>query len=175
MPSAGGSHSWITAAWPPLSWSEGFATYFAQRALGQPRFFTMQNGTQYWIDIDRVGRIGGPDAEASSLAMPFPLPDPAGPLAQPIGEAAVAAILYDLADDLGPDAGPDDDPVALGDEALTGIATPRLASGAVERGAIDGPDLVDYLDGLVCEGIAARSELMPALLGLPYDDGVCEP
>ena len=167
MPSANGAHSWNLRLWPPLAWSEGFATFFAQWSLSTPelaisRFFTVQSNVQYWVDIEAIGST--PTSDDTSLSMTFPLPVTSGAEDQSLGEGAVAAVLWDLYDDVDGE----DESFSLGDSALVAIAEPRLASAGIDSG-ISGPDLLDYLDALTCGGYADAAELLPRLFGLPWD------
>ncbi len=154
FPVVNGGHGWADRLAPPLAWSEGFATFFAQWFLSpeaiDSRFFTVQAGTEYWVDLEAIGR-----ADATSLDVSFPLPTEGGGMTQTINEAVVAAILWDLWDPA------NDDDVALGDEVLLAIA----AMG--ERG-VAGPDLVDLLDAAEClqEDVGDWSS---ALAGFPWD------
>ncbi|MFO0749552.1 MAG: hypothetical protein U1F43_28360 [Myxococcota bacterium] len=164
LPPVGGSHSWSSRAFAPLGWSEGFATFFAQWSQSggapQSRFFSMQQNTQYWVDLDKIG--AAPTSDDTSLPFTFPLPIATGPLSQDINEGVVAAILWDLWD--GGDG--DDDALTLGDDALGDIALARLATGAQDRGKA-GPDLVDYVDALVCDG-ADWATLAEVFDGFPW-------
>jgi len=166
-PEAGGGHGWDQLVAPPLAWSEGFSTFFAQWALSTPeapvsRFFAIQSHVQYWVDLEGIGR--GASADDSSVGVDFPRPDPHGGLTQPLNEAVVAAMLWDLWD--APGRGGDDEPIALGDDALEVIAAARMLQ--LDRGARDA-DLVDYLDALACDGMIDGVDLGAALLGFPWD------
>lgn len=165
FPDTGGAHGWEERVAPPLAWSEGFATFFGQWALSrsgaiESRYFTMQSNTAYWVDIEAIG--AGAAEDDASLPFVFPRPSAGGGLAQPLSEAIVAAILWDLWDDdeVEPEV------VTIGDQALVAIAHERMI-GELDRGAPE-PDLVDYLDALVCEGEDAAA-LEPALFGFPWE------
>ncbi len=158
FPVVNGGHGWADRLAPPLAWSEGFATFFAQWFLSREaldsRFFTVQAGIEYWVDLEAVGL----DADAAtSLELSFPLPTEAGGPTQTINEAVVAAILWDLWDPA------NDDAVALGDEVVLAIA----AMG--DRG-VAGPDLLDLLDAAAClQELAAFGDWSSALAGFPWD------
>jgi len=158
LPDVGGPHGWDARVDPALAWSEGFATFFAQRALSTAldptsRFFSIQSGVAYWVDLAAIGRP--PKTDDTSLPLQIPGPDPAAGAAQRIGEAAVAAILWDLWSA---------DPEA-GDEVIATTASLRVRT--LDRGA-PGPDLVDLLDALMCAD-PERADLAASLLGFPYD------
>jgi len=165
-PDVGGAHGWDQLVDPPLAWSEGFATFFAQWSLSSPsqaapRFFTVQSNIPYWIDLEAVGR--GPASDESSLSVAFPLPTPDGGVAQPMNEAVVAAVLWDLWD--GPAEG-GDDRVVLGDRVLSILTSDRLTKPDSGAGQ---PALVDYLDALACAGaFDGVPDLASALLGFPW-------
>lgn len=159
FPVVNGGHGWADRLAPPLAWSEGFATFFAQwfssREALDSRFFTVQAGIEYWVDLEAVGLDGG--ADATSLDVSFPLPTEGGGMTQTINEAVVAAVLWDLWDPA------NDDTVALGDDVVLAIA----AMG--DRG-VSGPDLVDLLDAAAClEEVGAIGDWSSALAGFPWD------
>lgn len=166
FPEAQGSHGWGELIAPPLAWSEGFATFFAQWAQStpesvDPRFFGKQSNVEYWVDLEAIG--AGPSATATSLSVVFPQPTQGGGLTQRLNEAVVAALLWDLWDGVGLPGGDED--VALGDVVLTGIAL--LRGGDFDRG-VAGPDLVDALDALACR-VMAPAAWNDALMGFPWD------
>lgn len=168
-PEVGGSHGWDQVVPAPLAWSEGFSTFFAQWSLSSPgapapRFFAVQSGVEYWIDLDAIGRTAMEGD--SSIDVTFPMPLPGGGLSQPLNEAVVAAMLWDLWDGAGAAGADDDEPVMLGDPMLPVLASDRMRT--MDRGVSE-PDLVDYLDALACEGVSTGVELAPALMGFPWD------
>lgn len=167
-PEVGGGHGWDELVAPPLAWSEGFATFFAQWSQSTAeapvsRFFAIQSHVQYWVDLEGIGR--GASADDSSAALVFPMPVADRGIAQPLNEAVVAAMLWDLWDGSGR---VEDEPVALGEAALEAVASERMRQ--LDRGARE-PDLVDYLDALACEGGLDGVAATPALLGFPWDAG----
>ncbi len=168
LPKEGGPHAWDSRVRPELAFAEGFATFFSLWALaGEPtdnpsRFFSIQQNIQYWIDFERFGEI------SSNLDFEFPLPS-GSDLAQTMNESVIVATLWDLLDTTQALSVPDDDPCSLGDITLEIIAHPRLATASIDRGA-PGPDLVDYLDALACDGRLPDSTCLDvALFGFPYD------
>ncbi|MCC6625300.1 MAG: hypothetical protein IT385_28890 [Deltaproteobacteria bacterium] len=174
LPSSSGAHSWNTRTRPSLAWSEGFATFFAQWSLSavnpDSRFFTKQQNIEYWVDLERIGT--SPSTDDTSLAITFPMPQSTQPMTQDMNEAVIAAILWDLLDPI--DDVVDLDTLAHGDEALARVSLPRLAVGDVDRGA-SGPDLVDYIDALVCFGLT-WAELQPEMMGFPWTGpAICPP
>lgn len=192
-PDEGGPHSWDSLINPALAWSEGFATFFGQWWLSAdapvPRFFSMQSGTQYWIDIERIGTPPtADDSFFSSVVFPLPLPD--CPLAQRLNEAVVAAILWDLWDV----ASQIDEPeqADLGDLIFDLLASERVLDPTLDRGYCkEGSgglvcrtapppanlgdcktDLVELLDAIRCADALSEAALASALMGFPYDDAL---
>jgi len=169
-PNEGGPHSWDGLIKPGLAWSEGFATFYGQWALSreaeQPRFYSSQGGTHYWIDIERVG--SELHHQASSFGgVTFPLPRPDEPLTQFMNEAVVAAILWDLWDVGG--LVPEPDAVILGDVLYDFLSHPRVLDPDLDR-AYPTMDLVDLLDAIRCDDALTMEELSTVLMGFPYDD-----
>ncbi|MBL8786251.1 MAG: hypothetical protein JNJ59_15230 [Deltaproteobacteria bacterium] len=161
LPDLGGPHGWDARVDPALAWSEGFATFFAQRALStlqlpMPRFFSIQSNIPYWVDLDAIAR--DPRTDDTSLSLTIPLPSPSGGLTQPLGEGAVAALLWGLGSGVDP---------GRPDAVVVAVASLRVRT--LDRGA-PGPDLVDFLDALVCAyPDLDQDSLSPALIGFPYD------
>lgn len=158
-PDAGGAHGWTEVVAPPLAWSEGFATFFAQWALSgdgpDPRFFSVQQNVQYWVDLEAIGH-----GAAASFTADFPAPSAGGGMSQPLNEAVVAAILWDLFDAR---ADVDDDAVTLVDRVIAAVGSARFD---LDRG-VPGPDLVDLLDALACE--SPSPPMTSALHAFPWD------
>lgn len=179
-PLIGGSHGFDRRVAPVLAWSEGAATLLGQWALightGAPqRFFAVQQNVQYWVDLEAIGR--GSPQDDSNVNLLVPLPRPQDPIDQMLSEGVVAAILWDLLD--ADDFGLGDESFALSTMTLSLLADPRLTGvrqGGPDRAA-EGPDLVDYLDGLRCDESLVPSlpaVLTSLLLGFPYDEApVC--
>lgn len=143
-PSEGGSHYVAEVSKPGLAWSEGFATFSGQATLSRagtldPLYFDVQNGTAFWVDISRAAHSRGS----------LPRPDPNGRLEQFLNENIVAGMLWDLWRTYG------DIPV------YRGMRTTRLL-GSSNRG-YSTVDLVDYADGLACDGLISISGLTSIL------------
>ena len=143
-PSEGGSHYVAEVSKPGLAWSEGFATFSGQATLSRagtldPLYFDVQNGTAFWVDISRAAYNRGS----------LPRPDPNGRLDQFLNENIVAGMLWDLWRTYG------DTPV------YRGMRTTRLL-GSSNRG-YSKVDLVDYVDGLACDGLISISGLTSIL------------
>lgn len=157
-PREGGPHGFVEVSSPGLAWSEGWASYHGQALMQDPTYFDVQNGGAIWVDLEQVGSSEGT----------IPLPSTSGGIDQPINEFVVASMLWDLAD-----ATPAEDPVALGElTAFAGLSSPRLLDPTLERGH-PRSDVVDYLDGLRCDGRATAPELTAGIVtehGFPYDN-----
>lgn len=197
-PDEGGPHAWDNLINPALAWSEGFATFFGQWWLSADapvsRFFSMQSGTQYWIDIERIGAAPGSD-DSSFASVTFPLPRNDCPLPQRLNEAVVAAILWDLWDETSQLDEPE--AVELGDLLFDLLASERVLDPSLDRGYCkEGSgnlvcrtspppatlvgcktDLVDLLDAIRCADALSEADLASALMGLPYDGALatCPP
>jgi hypothetical protein len=153
-PGEGGVHYLNMPEAPGLAWSEGYATWAGQAALSvglatpNPRYFTRQQGTTFYIDISNV---------TSSAGM-IPLPNPNGPIDQDIGEIAVAAIAWDLWR-------------TAGDAAIsTSLALPRVTS-SLNRG-YKTLDLVDFADAALCGGRATSAQVTSSMtkFRFPWDN-----
>ena len=169
-PNEGGAHSWDGLYNAGLAWSEGWANFFAQWWLSaeaeQPRFFAVQQGTQYWIDFDRIGT--SPTSDDSAFGgLVFPLPKATSPLTQNMNEAVIAAMLWDMFDAGG--AITESESAALGDVVLDLLRSVRMLSAALNRG-YSKADLVDFLDAIRCDDALSIEVLTPTLFGFPYDD-----
>lgn len=140
-PGEGGTHFLDGLSVPGLAYSEGFATYSGQAGIsvqqGQnnPIYFSVQQGTAFYLDISRA---------AFSLGE-LPLPDPGGPIDQDINENIVASILWDAAQK------------SSSTKVMQTLATPRLA-GKLNRG-YKTLDLVDFADALQCTGAVTAEQL----------------
>lgn len=138
-PGEGGPHGIAQVSSPGLAWSEGFATFSGQAALSRaagtqnPIYFDVQEGTAFWVDISQGSYFRGL----------LPRPNPYGSIDQGLNENYLAGMLWDLWN-------------SYGDSAVfRGMVTPRLL-GPLNRGYRT-VDLVDYADGLTCEGLISAS------------------
>ena len=147
--SPGGRHDG-RRTWPPLAWSEGFASFFAAWQLGSP------------ILVDR--RPTGPlVTHLETLEDPRALGTEDGTLEGDVSELLVAAVLWDLLDG-GPD---DDDPVVLPEAVLLPALFGGLAAYSGEAGVV-GLDLADALDLLAVLAPEADLAAVAALHGYPW-------
>lgn len=153
-PNEGGIH-YLSAPEPPgLAFSEGYATWDGQAALSAEQaapnsiYFTVQQGTAFYIDL----------SSAMASTGIIPLPDPSGSIDQQIGEIAVASIAWDLWSHGG------DAPV------LSGIALPRITSG-LNRG-YKTVDLIDFADALLCAGRVSAQQMSSSMskYRFPWDN-----
>jgi hypothetical protein len=161
-PNEGGPHSVLQVSKPGLAWSEGWASYFGQTTIGEregtvdPIYFDVQDGHAFWIDVEEVSASGGT----------FTMPTMGGGMTQNINEFVVSSMLWDLGDPAS-----SGDPAAMGHgEVHEGIRTDRLR-GSVNRGYVK-VDLVDYLDGLLCDTMISSgnlSSVIRTLFSFPYD------
>jgi hypothetical protein len=161
-PNEGGPHTVLSVSRPGLAWSEGWASYFGQTSIGEregapePLYFDRQNGNAFWINLEEVTASGGS----------FTMPKLTDPMDQYINEFVVASMLWDLGDPASTG-----EPAAMGDEEVhMGIRTARLR-GTVNRGYAK-VDLVDYLDGILCESMISGTTLATVIRNVfkfPYD------
>ncbi len=162
--SPGGYHDG-TPAWPPLAWSEGYATFFGQWALADRVYF---DSFEWGVGVDDVEVFDTPDAFGTLDGAPTGW----------VSESLVTAILWDLADG---GAGEAADAVAQGDRALDPLFG-YLPSGLFEDRGAEGADLVDYLDGWFCHGLDQEGGVraltdhrrFPYDFDWPGDPGRCE-
>lgn len=144
-PREGGAHGLGMLVKPGMAWSEGFATFSGQatltRAVGspQPLYFDVQGGTAFWVDISR-----GFTADKT-----LSRPNPNGQLDQPLDEFVLSGMLWDLRNTYG-DA-----------TVFRGMTTARL-TGTLNRGD-PAVDLIDYADGLACDGLVSVTGLTNVL------------
>ncbi|MCB9732853.1 MAG: hypothetical protein H6745_09605 [Deltaproteobacteria bacterium] len=170
-PQVGGTHSWAGRTNAALAWSEGHATFFGQTQVSamagseQARFFGIQGGTNYWVDLEAIGSSGIDSSYAPLTSLP--LPQPGLSMTQDLNEGAVAAILWDAWD--AHVAAGEADTMALGDAEWAIVRGARYRDAALDRG-YSAPDLVDWLDAARCEGLATGAGLATVLMGFPYDD-----
>jgi hypothetical protein len=143
LPNEAGPHSVTGLAAPGMAWSEGWASYVAQSAIGDPIYFDKQIGVSWWFDISQMTVNGSQDA---------PKPDPDGPIDQQIAELAIGSMLWQLWD--APPSGDESwDGVAIPDATLWGaISSKRMTASAYDRGH-GTVDFVDFLDALRCQGV----------------------
>lgn len=160
----GGSHIMSCPTFPGQAWSEGFATWFSALARTESIYYDKQDGTFFWLDIDRRKYHDG---------TAWPAPEPAGGLLQMMDENEVSATLWGLSDTTWPAftqpqnqiffdalASP---VVKKGREKPYGRGyyrhTWELASGCGKKNVVETnlplPMLADYLDALRCEGMSA--------------------
>ncbi|TNF29909.1 MAG: hypothetical protein EP329_14660 [Deltaproteobacteria bacterium] len=171
-PNEGGAHSWDQLYNAGLAWSEGWADFFGQWWLSavasaeQSRFFAVQQGTQYWIDFDRIGTAPTSD-DSVFVGLIFPLPNPSGTMTQNMNEAVVAAMLWDMFD--ADDALGEGEVAAMGDVVLDTLRSQRMLSATLNRG-YSKADLVDFLDAIRCANALTIEQLTPTLFGFPYDN-----
>ena len=161
-PNEGGPHTVLSVSRPGLAWSEGWASYFGQTAIGEregapePLYFDKQNGNSFWINLEEVTASGGT----------FTMPKLTDPMDQYVNEFVVASMLWDLGDPASTG-----EPAAMGhDLVANGIRTARLR-GTVNRG-YSKVDLVDYLDGILCDDMIVGSTLSTVIRNIfkfPYD------
>jgi len=153
-PGEGGIHYINAAESPGLAWSEGYATWDGQAALsaGQPApnpiYFSVQQGTAFYVDI----------SDAMSSAGMIPLPDPSGSIDQQVAEVVVASIAWDLWR-------------SGNDTAVqTSITLPRM-TGGLNRG-YKTVDLVDFADALLCGQRLSATELSASMnkYRFPWDN-----
>lgn len=157
-PGEGGEHGFTGLSTPGLAWSEGWASYHGQSLMQDPFYFDYQNGQAIYVNLEEVSTNQGT----------VPMPTASGGMDQPINEFVVASMLWDLAD-----ATPNEDPVSIGDPSVfAGMGSSRLLNTAIARGYAR-VDLVDYLDGLRCDGRAQAADLTSGIIipfGFPYDN-----
>jgi hypothetical protein len=135
--SPGGSHDGSPAD-PLLAWAEGWATGWSMIVRQQARYIDTRGGSAIDLDLET------PDEEYATFT--------GQGLGSDISEYLIAALLWDVYD-----AG-QEDPV----RADLGVLDPMLGwvvQGQRQRRGANGVDLVDYLDGAYCLGIAPEEDL----------------
>lgn len=166
-PGEGGPHYVDSASLPGLAYSEAWATFSGQTNISvgpgdnDPIYFTVQNGSGFWVDISKAQWSGGP----------LDRPNPNGPVDQDVNENIVSSVMWSLwasSNALTPQ--------GLGDGPMFEVMrSPRL-NGSVNRG-YSRLDLIDYLDALSCENLATNSQIQAAVdeVGFPWKaaDVVC--
>ncbi|HVV84206.1 MAG TPA: hypothetical protein VHE35_14135, partial [Kofleriaceae bacterium] len=150
--SPGGSHDGQPTD-PRLAWSEGFATFWGQSALGQPVYSDSNAGGGYFDNIDTE------TFRATGTGM-----------TQPVSERMVSQILWDMGDK----PAPDDDLLTTSSFAdVNGVQKSYLHATTLRAVGTAGVDLVDFLDGwFVLQGLttcAAMRDLVVTTHNFPYD------
>jgi len=154
-PDEGGTHYLDQPTLPGQAWSEGWATWFSSAIRSDPVYYDKQGGGMFWFDI----------AEREySAPVVWPLPNPQEGLLQRMGENEVAGILWRIwlqGED-------------MGKTFFAALASPRMNGATFPRGntrhlwsfddqrrivevrdtGISTPCLADFLDALVCSGVA---------------------
>ncbi|HET9953403.1 MAG TPA: hypothetical protein VFQ61_02805 [Polyangiaceae bacterium] len=158
LPGEGGPHCLGVPALPGIAWSEGWATGFSSIALDSPLYYDKQQGSMFWIDLER---------RRYSARRPWTRPDPQYGLIQLMDENDVAAMLWQLAAD-----------ERVGAElVLSSLTHPRITQSPFKRGytrhvwEVDeqclpadlsdtgesAPMFADFLDALRCAGAPAAA------------------
>lgn len=135
--SPGGAHDGSPVD-PLLAWSEGWATGWSMIVRQQPRYIDTRGGSAIDLNLET------PDEDYATFTGQQQTSD--------ISEYMISALLWDLYD------GGDEDPV----QADLGVLDPMLGwivQGQREVRGVSGVDLVDYLDGAYCLGIAPEADL----------------
>jgi hypothetical protein len=134
-----------------LAWSEGLATFLSLHLLGQ----------DVYVDTRETGTLVRDPEQFQEQA------DPTGGLAQDVSEFLVLGLLWDVVD---PVSGPED-PMARPVTDVIAVLTGYLPSSALENRGRWGVDLVDFLDGWLCQGLGDAAGLGTLLDGVsfPYD------
>jgi len=146
--SPGGQHFINGYSDPRLAWSEGFATWFGQAALGSP-----------WY-LDRAGNMWSVRYNAESGGG-MPLGNSPANLSGQVCEAVVTMILWDLSDTTNETFDTLQGQIA-GIWASFGIYLP--GGNFADRGVV-GRDLMDFLDGVRCLGAIADGTVLTGLTG----------
>ncbi len=148
-PGEGGPHYVDEASSPGLAYSEAWATFSGQTNISDspesndPVYFTMQNGTGFWVNLASEAWSGGNLVKPGAGAL----------LTDPINENVVASMMWSLWASAGAKS-----PQGLGDDAMFSVmAHPRLNVGP-NRGYRT-VDFVDYLDALVCGNFADAGKI----------------
>jgi hypothetical protein len=132
--SVGGFHSGAPAD-PKLAWSEGWATFFGCAATGQSAYIDAQSASPFHISIETL---------PSGITL-----GNGGSLGGDLSEFVVAGVLWDLKDGRTETM----DTIGGGERAAWKITTTYMQAGSpsfADRGEI-GRDLVDFLDGWICQ------------------------
>lgn len=140
---------------PRLAWSEGYATFWACAADGQPVYSDSNSGGGFFDNLD----TGLTRATGSGLS-------------QPVSENMVSQILWDIADAPAPD---DDMMTTSNGTEVNAVQRMYLKSATLRSVGTAGVDLVDFLDGwFVTRGLgscAAVRDIVVTKRNFPYDFG----
>jgi len=148
--SPGGAHDG-TPADPRLAWSEGLATFLSLHLLGR----------EVYVDTRETGTLVREPELYEEQA------DPGAGMSQYLSEFLVLGFLWDVVDPVSGAADPMARPVADVLSVLLGY----LPSDGMEDRGFWGVDLVDFLDGWLCQGLGDQAGLGTLLDGVsfPYD------
>jgi hypothetical protein len=160
-PGEGGPHTINTPLTPGLAWAEGYATWYGATVRESPVFVDKQRGTMFWFDI----------AARDLGTVVWSRTDPTAGLLQPIAENEVAAILWALA------------PTGSRAPLFNAVSSRRMTVAPFARGYLSTPArrstpvLPDFLDALVCGGVATARVNAATLPTYPYpsDAPLCAP
>lgn len=176
-PNEGGQHCLGQPTAPGQAWSEGWATGFSSILRGNSVYWDKQQGAMFWFDLQ----------QRQYDEVQWQRPKPSAGLEQAIDENEVAAMLYGLATD----------PEVGGDAVLAGLTTPSVTEPDFKRGYTrhvwdmrdckrigyfdtgeTSPMFADYLDGLVCGGVAPdaidRSTSPSQFYPYPSESPICQ-
>ena len=136
---------------PRLAWGEGYGTFAGCELLGSPIYVDTAAGGASVSDISDTGLQANPN----------------GGLAQLVSEYLVAEILWTLSRGAS-------DITALGSAVIFDVLGAYFPTGWLADRGVDGVDLVDFLDGLMCRGSAREDDVRRVVVGqrkFPYDFG----
>lgn len=140
--SPGGDHNMLNQSTPSLAWSEGFATYLAQRTMGTPRYNDKSKGGVFQFDLkplDSGVSLGTSDGTDKGM----------------LCEATVAGLLWYLQDDV---SAPEYDFVAGKESSWFPLFTNQMKNSAnLQVGEPGKADLADLLKLWAC-GLDADSK-----------------
>ncbi len=148
--SPGGSHDGSPTD-PRLAWSEGYGTFAGCELMGSPIYVDTAAGGASVTDISDTGFEG----------------NPSGGLSQLVSEYLVAEILW-IASRGGNITGP------MGSAVLFDVLGAYFPTGWLADRGVQGVDLVDFLDGLMCRGSAREEDVRRIVVSqrkFPYDFG----
>ncbi|MCB9507998.1 MAG: hypothetical protein H6697_10065 [Myxococcales bacterium] len=176
----GGPHFAGVPTHPGQAWSEGWATYYSSAIRGSSTYYDKQQGVFFWIDLD---------LREYGQGLPWNLPEADAGLLQLVDENEVASMLWRIDGDEGGNVG----------AMLAALASPQMTTSPFGRGytkrtwdppspgaaplpyestRISVPFLADFLDVLLCEGLAVRATIdavtQPTVhYPYPSDDPIC--
>lgn len=160
-PGEGGPHFVDAASRPGLAYSEGFATFMGQSNLsggnpanGNPVYFTVQNGTGFWVNLNNRNWLNGPLED----------PNPGGGEDQDVNENVIGAMMWSLWASANAQT-----PQGLGEEAVLGNLRSERTLMGFNRG-YPTIDFMDYLDALSCSGLATDQQISAVVdpVGYPW-------